>query len=165
VTITRFLVALGSNRRGRNGGPAAEVRAALALLEPVARSPLIETPPLGPSIRRFVNAAALIETAESPPALLARLKRIEAAFGRRRGQRWGARVIDLDIVLWSAGRWRSPGLIIPHPLFRDRAFVLGPAERLAPGWRDPVTALTMRQLSRRLTRACALPRSPGRAGL
>lgn len=165
MTTTTFLVALGSNRPGRHGGPAVEVRAALALLAPVACSPLIETSPLGPSIRRFVNAVALVETAEAPPALLARLKRIEIAFGRRRGRRWGARVIDLDIVLWSGGRWRSPGLIIPHPLFRDRPFVLDPAARLAPGWRDPVTALTLRQLSRRLTRRHALPRSPGRGGL
>ena len=79
--------------------------------------------------------------------MLAHLKVIERRFGRRRGRRWGARVIDLDIILWSGGAWSSPGLVVPHPAFRDRAFVLGPAATLAPGWRDPVTGRTLRQLA------------------
>uniref|UniRef100_UPI0015771B8A 2-amino-4-hydroxy-6- hydroxymethyldihydropteridine diphosphokinase n=1 Tax=Sphingomonas bacterium TaxID=1895847 RepID=UPI0015771B8A len=79
------------------------------------------------------------------------------AFGRRRGRRWGARVLDLDIVLWSGGSWRSPGLTIPHPAFRDRRFVLDPMVALAPRWRDPVTGLTIRQLAAQLTRRRPLP--------
>src|SRR3546814_8929009 len=63
------------------------------------------TPPLGPTIRRFANMVAIIESDDDPPALLRRLKAIEHAFGRRRGRRWGARVIDLDIILWSGGAW------------------------------------------------------------
>lgn len=154
-----YLIALGSNRRGRHGGPASEVRAAAAAaIGAVALSPIIASAPLGPSGRRFANAAALVETDADPPALLARLKRIERAFGRRRGRRWGERVIDLDIVLWSGGAWRSPGLTIPHGAFRDRAFVLGPLAALAPAWRDPVSGLTVRQLHGRLTRLAALPR-------
>ncbi len=66
------------------------MRAAIAAIGGVvATSPIIATAPLGPSIRRFANAAILIESDEAPPMLLARLKRIEAAFGRRRGRRWG----------------------------------------------------------------------------
>lgn len=90
--------------------------------------------------------AAIVETDEAPGALLARLKAIEAAFGRRRGQCWGARVIDLDIILWSGGAWASPGLTIPHPAFRGRDFVLRPLAQIAPGWRDPVSGRTIRQL-------------------
>ena len=145
----RYAIAIGSNRRGRHGSPRAEVLAAIAALGTVAAaSPVIETPPLGPSIRRFANACALIDSDEAPEVLLARLKAIEHAFGRRRGQRWGARVIDLDIVLWSGGCWSSATLTIPHPLFRRRAFVLRPLAAIAPGWRDPLTGRTVRQLAR-----------------
>jgi len=145
----RYAIAIGSNRRGRHGGPRDEVRAAIAALGPAAAvSPLIETPPLGPSTRRFANAAVLIDSDEAPPALLARLKRIERDFGRRRGRRWSTRVIDLDIILWSGGCWSSAGLTIPHISFRRRDFVLRPLVAIAPGWRDPVTGRTVRQLAR-----------------
>lgn len=148
-----YVLALGSNRRGRHGGPADEVRAALdAIGGVVAASPLITTAPLGPSSRRFVNAAAVIDSGESPRDLLARLKAIEADFGRRRGQRWGERVIDLDIVLWSEGIWADDRLTIPHAAFRARRFVLDPLAALVPDWRDPLTGLTIRQLAARLTR-------------
>lgn len=152
-----YVIALGSNRRGRHGGPAEEVRAALAAIGGVvAVSPPITTAPLGPSSRRFANAAAAIDSDESPPALLARLKAIEADFGRRSGRRWGERVIDLDIVLWSDGVWADDGLTIPHRAFRERAFVLGPLAQIVPDWRDPLTGLTMRQLAARLTRRARL---------
>jgi 2-amino-4-hydroxy-6-hydroxymethyldihydropteridine diphosphokinase len=98
----------------------------------------------------------LVETDEDPPALLARLKAIETAFGRRRGQRWTDRVIDLDIVLWSGGVWASDGLTVPHPEFRRRAFVLAPLAAIVPDWRDPMTGRTVRQLAARLRRAPAV---------
>jgi 2-amino-4-hydroxy-6-hydroxymethyldihydropteridine diphosphokinase len=146
----RYAIAIGSNRRGRHGGPAREVAAAIrALGEVCAASPVLATAPLGPSIRRFANAAVLIETDETPADLLARLKRLERAFGRRRGQRWGARVIDLDIVLWSGGTWHDAALIVPHVAFRERRFVLDCLVRIAADWRDPVTGLSIRQLTYR----------------
>ena len=118
--------------------------------EILAVSPIIETAPVGPSIRRFVNAAAIIASADAPPDLLTRLKAVERAFGRRRGQRWGSRVIDLDIILWSGGAWDGPGLTVPHPQFRGRPFVLDPLAKVAPDWRDPLTGLRVRHLARRL---------------
>lgn len=155
-----YLLALGANRWGRHGSPDRAVRAALAAIGGVvAASPVIGSAPLGPSTRRFANAVAVIDSNEPPPVLLARLKAIERAFGRRRGRRWGARAIDLDIVLWSGGRWRSRGLTIPHVAFRKRAFVLAPALRVAPRWRDPVTGLTLAHLARRLTAPVPLPRA------
>lgn len=164
MTTATYAIGVGSNRRGRHGGPEREVAAALAAIGGiVAASPVIASAPLGPSIRRYANAALLIESAEAPPVLLARLKRIERAFGRRRGQRWGARVIDLDILLWSEGAWASPGLVVPHRELQRRAFVLAPLVRIAPGWRDPVTGRTMRQLLARLTARPPVPRH-GRAG-
>lgn len=122
-----------------------------------ARSPVIATAPLGPSRRRYANAAVLLETELDPPALLAGLQRTEGEFGRRRWRRWGERVLDLDIVLWSDGAFVSASLTVPHPAFRNRAFVLGPASAVAPRWRDPQTGLTLEQTKARLTRKRPLP--------
>jgi 2-amino-4-hydroxy-6-hydroxymethyldihydropteridine diphosphokinase len=164
VPRTSYAIAIGSNRRGRHGSPAREVLAAIEALGGVtAASPILHTPPLGPSKRRFANAVALIESDEAPPALLRRLKGIERSFGRRHGQYWGARVIDLDIVLWSGGSWGEAGLTVPHRLFRHRDFVLAPLLRVAPDWRDPLTGRSVRQLHARLTRR--LPASRGKAGV
>ncbi len=154
---TTYAIALGSNRRGIHGAPAATIRAALAAIGGVvAVSPIIASAPLGPSIRRYANAVALIETRDSPPVLLARLKRIETAFGRRRGRRWGSRVIDLDIILWSGGVWRErgrgPWLTVPHAAYRDRGFVLAPLARIAPRWRDPLTGQSVRHLAHKVDR-------------
>ncbi|SEI84023.1 2-amino-4-hydroxy-6-hydroxymethyldihydropteridinediphosphokinase [Sphingomonas sp. OV641] len=154
-----YVVALGSNRRGRHGGPAAEVTAAIeALPGLLTLAPIMTSAPMGPSTRRFANTAVLLQTSLSPDALLRELKAVEQQFGRRRGRRWGARVLDLDIILWSGGRVRKPALKIPHPAFRTRDFVLAPLARIAPQWRDPVTGLTMRQLHARLTRRRSVPR-------
>ncbi len=155
----RYLIALGSNRRhGRFGPPERVLQAALSELAErkitiEAVSPVLPSAPLGPSLRRYANSAAVIKTRLGPEALLGVLQAAERKFGRRRGgQRWAARVLDLDIVLWSGGMWASPGLLIPHPRFRQRAFVLTPALAVGAKWRDPVTGLTLRQLRTRLLR-------------
>ena len=128
-------------------------------LKLVASAKTIRSAPLGPTRRRYANSAALVLSKLDPPEMLARLKHIEAKFGRRRGgQRWAARVLDLDVVLWSGGPWFSPGLAIPHPLFRARSFVLTPAIAIAGTWRDPVTGLSLRHLQARLTRPRPAPR-------
>lgn len=123
-----------------------------------ARSPVIATPAMGAAQRRFANAALVLASELDPPALLAALKRTEREFGRRPGQRWGDRVLDLDIVLWSGGAWRSDGLTIPHAAFAARRFVLDPACAIAPDWRTPPYGLTLAQHQARLTRPRPLPR-------
>jgi 2-amino-4-hydroxy-6-hydroxymethyldihydropteridine diphosphokinase len=123
-----------------------------------ARSPVLATAPIGPAQRRFANAAAVLESEYDPPSLLAAVKRMEREFGRRRGQRWGDRVLDCDIILWSGGEWRARALAIPHPAFRERGFVLAPARAVAPCWRDPMSGRTIRQLFARLTHRRPLPR-------
>ena len=116
------------------------------------------SPPLGPSRRRYANAAAVIATTLGPRDLLVRLLAIESDFGRRRrGSRWRARTLDLDIVLWSGGAWSSSELTLPHLAFRLRNFVLLPAREIAGGWRDPLTGLTVRRLAARLTRPRPIP--------
>jgi 2-amino-4-hydroxy-6-hydroxymethyldihydropteridine diphosphokinase len=155
---TSYAIALGSNRRhGTHGAPAAILRAALGALEAkgveVERvSAIRATPALGPAGRGFANAAAIVWSDLDPPGLLALLKRTERAFGRRAGRRWGPRVLDLDIILWSEGPWGGSGLIIPHPEFRRRGFVLDPVSEIAPDWRDPLSGLAMRQLRARAMR-------------
>lgn len=146
------------------GGPRRVLDAALAALETEglavgASSPVIETAPLGPSRRRYANSVAVISGDADPPTMLALLHGIERMFGRRRrGQRWRARPLDLDIVLWNGGIWAGPGLTIPHPRFRSRGFVLAPAAIIVPNWRDPATGLTLAKLHARLTRPLPLPR-------
>ncbi len=120
-----------------------------------AQSAVIETAPIGPSRRRYANAAIIVSSELDPPSLLSRFLQIEAHFGRvRRGQQWRARVLDIDILLWSEGMWISdtPELAIPHRYMRERNFVLTPAAMIAPYWRDPVTGLALRQLQSRLNR-------------
>lgn len=165
----RYLIALGSNQRHhRHGRPEQVLKAALAALgqggvKLLAASALIRSDPLGPSRRRYANGAALIKTQLVPDDLLELLQGIEADFGRRRtGQRWAARVLDLDIVLWSGGAWSSSGLTVPHVEFRGRQFVLQPASAIAPFWRDPLTGLSLRQLRSRLTRPRGIPRGTAR---
>ena len=156
----RYLIALGSNQRhARLGAPERVLAAALRALEQsgihvVRAGPVIRSAPIGPSLRRYANSAAVVETDLSPDALLIALKRIERAFGRTRGgQRWSSRVLDLDIVLRRGGAWSSPGLTVPHVAYRTRDFVLRPALRIAADWRDPLGGGTIRQLHHRLTRA------------
>ena len=161
----------GNVRHPRHGAPAQVLRAALAALAATpdltleAASPIHASAPLGPSRRRYANAAALLATELAPPALLARLQAIETRFGRkRRGRRWTARTLDLDIVLWSEGIWALSGLTIPHPRFRERPFVLSPARRIVGAWRDPLSGRTIAQLAARLTRPRPAPTPPdGRA--
>lgn len=151
-----YVIALGSNMRvSRIGGPRAVLRAAIETLDAegvVLRevSRIRSSLPVGPSLRRYANGAALVASRHAPGEMLALLQSVEDAFGRRRrGAQWRARTLDLDIVLWSGGMWNTADLAIPHPEFRSRQFVLGPAAEVAPRWRDPVTGLTLRQLAAR----------------
>lgn len=154
MATSTYAIAIGSNRPGRHGGPVAEVRAAIAALEGVrAVAPIMASAPLGPSLRRYANSVLLLDASLPPPAMLAQLKAIERSFGRRRGRRWGSRVIDLDIILWSGGCWHGPGLCVPHVAFRERLFVLRPLRQVAPDWRDPVSGRTIRQLHQLVDRA------------
>ncbi|MBL9066150.1 MAG: 2-amino-4-hydroxy-6-hydroxymethyldihydropteridine diphosphokinase [Sphingopyxis sp.] len=153
-----YAIGLGSNRRhARFGDPRAVLMAALAALESndieaVDASPIIASDPIGPSRRRYANAVALVASTLTPPQMLARLHAIEAAFGRRTGQRWSARTLDLDILLWSGGIWSDSALTIPHPAIDRRAFVLGPLRAIVPEWQHPLHRRSVRQLAARLGR-------------
>lgn len=149
-----YAIALGSNRRHvRHGRPAGVVAAAIARLDQdfslFDASPIILNKAIGGAGRDFANAVALVESALEPKAMLAELKAVERSFGRRCGRRWGERVLDLDLVAWSGGQFRSRGLTIPHARLAERDFVLGPLASIAPAWRI-VGGLTVRHLASRL---------------
>jgi 2-amino-4-hydroxy-6-hydroxymethyldihydropteridine diphosphokinase len=150
-----YAIAIGSNRpHGRFGRPAGVVEAAIARLDQefslFDASAIMLNAAHGGAGRDFANAVALIESELEPPALLSRLKQIECEFGRRGGRRWGVRVLDLDIALWSGGKFRSRWLTIPHSQLARRGFVLHPLAAIAPGWR--LGSLTIRHLAQRLAR-------------
>lgn len=170
-TAFLYLVAMGSNQRlAHIGTPEAVIEQAVAALKTVdidvfMASSIWRSRPIGPSLRRYANAAVLIESALLPDQLLRRLQEVEIHFGRvRTGQRWRARTLDLDIVLWSGGLWVSdaPDLQIPHRDMAKRSFVLGPCVEIAPDWQDPLSGLTLRQLFHRFNRPKPLDRSQSR---
>jgi 2-amino-4-hydroxy-6-hydroxymethyldihydropteridine diphosphokinase len=163
MATTRYAIALGSNRRSRHGSPEATVRAAAEAIGVERLSRILRVPALGPAGRDFANAAALLHSRLDPPELLATLKETEREFGRRFGRRWGPRVLDLDIVLWEGGAFEGGGLVIPHLAFRERRFVLGPLAEIAPGWRDPISGASVRQLLARLDRRAPVDRARPRS--
>jgi 2-amino-4-hydroxy-6-hydroxymethyldihydropteridine diphosphokinase len=163
MAVTSYAIALGSNRRSRWGSPADTLRAAADALGLVQLSRVRTTEAIGPAGRAFANAAALLLSELDPAQLLALLKQTERDFGRRPGRRWAPRVLDLDILLWSEGPFAGRGLVVPHPAFRTRAFVLEPLAEIAPGWRDPLTGLSVRQLLYRLRAGRPVDPAPPRS--
>jgi 2-amino-4-hydroxy-6-hydroxymethyldihydropteridine diphosphokinase len=149
-----YVIAIGSNRpHGRYGRPPQVVEAAIARLDRdfglFDASPILLNKAMGGAGRDFANAVALIESDLDPPEMLRRLKQVEREFGRRRGRRWATRVLDLDIIDWSGGRWHSRILNIPHPQAAQRAFVMDPLASIAPAWRLSGSQ-TARQMAHRL---------------
>ena len=131
----RAFLSLGSNLGDRR----AHLRDALDSLPGlVAVSPLYETDPVGgPDQEPFLNLVAELDTEMAPMALLRLCHRIESAANRVRGERWGPRTLDIDIVWIDGVEMNDPILTIPHPRWKERRFVLAPLRDLAP---DLVTA-------------------------
>ncbi len=133
---------------GNVGDAAASLREALTALQGMPQirllraSRLYRTPAWGITAQAdFVNAVAMIETTLAPSALLAQLLRIEHAAGRDRradgSDRWGPRILDLDLLLYGDAIIDLPGLKVPHPHLHERAFVLVPLLEIAPLVRIP----------------------------
>jgi len=103
-------------------------------------SRVYETEPVGDTDQEcFLNMAVSVETALEPLDFLACVQSIEDEMGRERTRHWGPRVIDIDIVLWDDVTETDERLTIPHPEFRNRAFVLIPLAEIAPLAKDPQT--------------------------
>ena len=148
ASLTVFVaVALGSNLGDRERHLSDAAAALRAAVSDLTVSSFYDTAPIGVGEQpRFLNAAAIGSTTLTARALLDTLLAIESTFGRTRPHAGAARTLDLDLILYGNHVIEEPGLIVPHPRFRERRFVLEPLKEIAPDWIDPVTKRTIREL-------------------
>jgi 2-amino-4-hydroxy-6-hydroxymethyldihydropteridine diphosphokinase len=161
--VTRVAIALGSNLGDRAQLLRDAADAVAGSVDAVRLSSLYSTEPVGVvgEQPQFLNAALTGETTLSARTLLEQLLAIEQRFGRERPFPGAARTLDLDLILYGNGVIdEGPSLIVPHPRFRDRLFVLDPLAEVAGDWIDPVTGKTIAQLRARLLREGAGPQGP-----
>ena len=155
--MPRSLVALGANL----GDRAATLAQAIELLRrtdgvaDLVASTLHETAPIGgaPGQDPFLNAAAAFETTLSPARLHKALAQIESQLGRVRGERWAARAIDLDLLLYGELTINTPELTVPHPRMAMRRFVLKPAAEVGNAMIHPRLKWTVGRLLEHLNAA------------
>jgi 2-amino-4-hydroxy-6-hydroxymethyldihydropteridine diphosphokinase len=144
------LIGLGSNLGDRGAtldGAIAALRATPGVFVREVSS-FHETEPVGGPAGQgnYLNAAAVLETTLDPFGLLHRLQEIETRFGRVRTVRYGERTLDLDLLLFDDRIIDTPELIVPHPRYSERRFVLNPLVEVAPAVVDPVTKRTIAEL-------------------
>ena len=135
----RAFLGLGSNL----GERLTYLRNAVQAMPDLVRvSSLYETDPIGgPEQGAFLNLIVELDTDKTPRELLELCRTLETAADRQRIERWGPRTLDVDVVYVDGELVDEPDLIVPHPRWRDRAFVMIPLGELAPdlldGWEDP----------------------------
>jgi 2-amino-4-hydroxy-6-hydroxymethyldihydropteridine diphosphokinase len=111
-----------------------------------ALSSYYQTAPVGPPQPDYLNICAVLRTSLSAQTLLTELLEIEKQFGRVRRERWGPRLLDLDLLLYDDQVINQPNLQVPHPRMHERAFVLVPLSEIAPDWVHPVIQKTIETL-------------------
>lgn len=137
---------LGNRRENLSGARDALRQSAGVTL--TALSALYETEPVGgPAGQgKYLNAVAAIDTTLSPGELLHLCQAVEARFGRQRQEHWGARTLDIDLLLYGNDIIQEPDLTLPHPQMHQRAFVLLPLTEVAAELQHPLLGLSIRQL-------------------
>lgn len=149
---TAIFVAIGGNLGDREATFVGALRALEREpdLKVIGLSPVFETDAVGPGDQPpYLNAVLRLESRLAPIALLAVLQRLELAAGRDRSPdaiRWGARILDLDLLFFGSMRLSMPDLVLPHPRADERAFVLRPMAALAPRFVHPVLDRSMEAL-------------------
>ena len=149
----KAFIGIGSNL----GVPAENCERAIRLLtahteiEVVAQSSLYESEPVGKTDQNwFVNAAVAMKTSLAPEALLDAILTIEKGFGRERREKWGPRIIDLDLLAYEDHVTSSNALTLPHPEMTKRRFVLLPLSEFAGDYLHPVENKTIQDLLQEL---------------
>ena len=147
ISTVRVAIALGSNLGDRQ----THIKDAISGLHPLVSnlrvSSFLDHPFVGASDQPPVlNGAIVAVTTLGARALLDAMLELELRFGRTRPFERAPRTIDLDLILYGEDRIDEPGLIVPHPRFRERRFVLEPLAEIAPDMRDPVTGKTIADL-------------------
>ena len=143
-------IALGSNL----GNSLATLEQSIKILSQttgislVAVSSWYRTKPIGPPQPDYLNGCAVLAVQQTPEELLVLFQAIELQFGRVRSKetRWGARTLDLDIILYEDLVINTSQLTIPHPCMKERAFVLVPLAEIAPDWQEPISKKAIAQL-------------------
>ena len=154
--MSEAVLSIGSNMGDRAANLTDAVRrlGAEQGITVTAVSPFYRTAPVGPVVQdHFINGAVRITTTLAPEELMRRCLAIEAQMGRDRANavRWGPRLIDIDIILFDDITLQTETLELPHPRFRERAFVLVPIVDIAPEWL--VAGQTLASLASTMDRA------------
>ena len=146
--MTPVAIALGSNLGDRERLLRDAAASFASVMQDVRLAPFIETAPVGVGVQPpFLNGALTARTPLPARELLDHLLATEAHFGRERPYPGAARTLDLDLILYGEAVINEPPtLIVPHPRFRERGFVLEPLAAIAGEWIDPVTGHTIGQL-------------------
>jgi 2-amino-4-hydroxy-6-hydroxymethyldihydropteridine diphosphokinase len=155
--VTKAAIALGSNLGNREAHLAFAVGRLSAVLSNLRQSSWHDTAPAGvsPDQPRYLNGVVVGDTSLTARALLDQLLAIEQSAGRTRPSPLAPRTLDLDLILFGQERIREAGLVVPHPRFRERLFVLEPLAEVAPGWIDPDSGAAVRALLQQARRAGA----------
>jgi 2-amino-4-hydroxy-6-hydroxymethyldihydropteridine diphosphokinase len=149
--LNRVAIALGSNVGDRESHLAFAVRRLADTFTNLRASRWHDTVPVGVEPQgNFLNGAVAAETDLTPREVLDLLLAIERERGRLRPFEGAPRTLDLDLVLYDSEVIDEPGLRVPHPRFRERAFVLDPLAEVASDWVDPESGVTVGELRRRL---------------
>lgn len=149
--LTPVAIALGSNLGNRAAHLDWAVSRLREFVDGLLVSGYIETPAEGVAAGTpqpdFINAVVAGHTALAPRALLERLLALEAERGRVRSTPGAPRQLDLDVILFGNAVIDEPDFAVPHPRFRGRGFVVKPLAEIVPGWIDPGTGKTIKDLS------------------
>ncbi len=154
-------IALGSNLSSEIGDSEKIVRSAIVQLSSFSEIEIIRvsrwyrtkaiTLPNSAPQPDYINGCAILKTSLQPLQLLQELFRTEQMFGRERRERWGARTLDLDLLLYDDRQIDTPELVIPHPRMCDRAFVLLPLAEIAADWIHPIAGIAIASLAQKHT--------------
>ncbi len=142
-----IFLSLGSNLGEREHNLEQAIAAIAGFATVVNKSSIYESKAWGLTDQPdFLNMALEVSTDLSPQDFLSKLQSVEQSLGRQRRHKWGPREIDLDIVFWDNAILNLPDLIIPHPYWRERAFVVIPLAEIAPHFVPPGESVSLASL-------------------